>query len=161
MGSAEISDDDALLEGFKSSIEPLTFGEQLDEWCYYYMSIGVPYDVFWYGDYCCLKYYESTYRLTKRMKNEMLWLQGMYNYEAFGTTISRAFDKRSKAEYSKKPYEIVEKTEREKKLEIEEKQKRVIRNLNRLAEEWSKNHAKDSRTDNRDNEQRKQGEDKP
>lgn len=153
MGSEEISDDDSLLDGFKSSIEPLTFGEQLDEWCAYYMSIGVPYDEFWYGDYCKLKYYENTYRLTKKMKNELLWLQGMYDYEAFSVTLARAFDKHSKADYSKKPYEIVEKTEREKQLEIEEKQKTIIRNLNRIAAEWEKRNAEDSGTDNRDNQQ--------
>lgn len=154
MENSEEIDDDLLLQNFKSSIEPLTLSEQLDEWCAYYMSIGVSFDTFWDGDPCQLKYYVSTYRLKKKMQNELLWLQGMYNYDAFGTVLSNAFrSKGSKAaNYTEKPYDVVEKTDREKQIEIEEQQKRVISNLNRLAQEWERTHGKDSTVRDRNNE---------
>lgn len=155
MGSSEI--DSLLPEGYKSSIEPLTLAEQLDEWCAFYMAIGVPYEEFWYGDYCRLKYYVESHNYKKKMQNEMLWLQGMYDFDAFGTVMSRfgasLSGKRSKAQYAQKPYDVVEKSEREKALEIEEKRKRVIANLSAVANAWkAKKDAEDSRTDNRDKE---------
>lgn len=138
MGSSEV--DSLLPDNYKSSVEALPFDEQLDEWCAFYMSIGVPYDVFWYGDYCQLKYYVDTYNLKKRMNNEMLWLQGMYNYEGFASVMAQfgagLSGKRTKSTYTEKPYEIVEKSEREKAIEAEEKRKRVIANLNAVANAW-------------------------
>ena len=53
--------------------------EQLDQLCIYYMSLGVPYDEFWYGDYCALKYYEEAYLKKRKIHNEEFWMQGMYN----------------------------------------------------------------------------------
>ena len=151
MGSSEV--EQLLPDGYVSQVEPLTLGEQLDEWCAFYMAIGVPYEEFWYGDYCRLKYYVESYIQKKKMDNEMLWLQGMYNYQAFSTVMD-AFGaglsgKRTKSKYAEKPYDIVEKTEREKAIEIEEKRKRVIANLNAIANAWkAKKDAEDSRINN-------------
>lgn len=149
MGSGEV---DPLPDGFQSRLKPLTFGEQLDEWCAYYMAIGVTYDEFWYGDYCRLKYYVERFRIQKKTLNEMLWLMGAYNYEGHGIVLANAFSKHSNLKYPEKPYDVVEKTEREKEIEKEEKLKKVIANLNRLKKDWDEHHAEDSRTDNRDKE---------
>ena len=146
MGSEEeLDEDESLLENFKSSLKPLTLAEQLDEWCAYYMSIGVPYEEFWYGDACKLKYYVEAYRLKKKMANEKLWLQGMYNYEAFSVTLANGFkDKKSGKtyKYTEKPYDVVPKTEREQAVENEEKRKNIIKSLNALKSAWDKNHRK-------------------
>lgn len=141
MGSEQIDEDDSLLENFKSSIEPLTLAEQLDEWCAYYMSIGVPYDEFWYGDACKLKYYVEAYRLKKKMANEKLWLQGMYNYEAFSVTLANGFkDKKSSKvyKYAEKPYQVVPLTEREQAIEDEKKKKNLIRSLSAIKDAWDR-----------------------
>lgn len=158
MGSEEIEEDDSLLE-FKSSIKPLSLAEQLDEWCAFYMSIGVPYDEFWYGNYCKLKYYVMAHRLKKKMDNEKLWLQGMYNYEAFQVTLANGFkDKKSGKtyKYAEKPYDIVPKSEREEAIENENKKKQIIKSLNAIKSEWERKHNessdKNSRPRNQDNE---------
>lgn len=81
------------------------------------MHYGVPYDVFWNGDYCSFKYYAEVYKLDVERRNQELWMQGMYNYEAFATVMSRTMDKRSKAKYPDKPYRITEMSEDEKEAE--------------------------------------------
>lgn len=151
-GQHDDVDDDPLLANFKSSLEPLTLAEQLDEWCTYYMAIGVPYEEFWYGDYCKLKYYVERHRQELKAKNHELWLQGMYFYEAVGTALARGFTKHSQAKYPDKPYDVVEKTDRELQIEIDERRKAIVRALNKVAEEWNKENGKDSQPDNRDSE---------
>ena len=99
-----------------------SFSDYLDKLCVYWMHYGVPYDVFWNGDYTQLKYYAEAYKLDVERRNQELWLQGMYNYEAFATVMSRMMDKHSKAKYPDKPYRITELSEDEKEAE----NKRVI-----------------------------------
>lgn len=47
------------------------------------MSIGVPYEEFWHGDYCKLKFYLRAWEYKQEQENQRLWLQGLYNYKAF------------------------------------------------------------------------------
>lgn len=120
--------------------EQISLEEQLDKLCVYYMAIGVPYDVFWYGDYCCLKYYEDAYLQKRKIGNENMWIQGMYNYTAHATTLSNAFKKKgSKSqEYLKKPLDIFPKTPDEEKREVEQLRQKVISNLTALKDEWDR-----------------------
>ena len=46
------------------------------------MSIGMSYDEFWNGDVSMVKAYRVAYDLKEKRKNQELWLQGMYFYEA-------------------------------------------------------------------------------
>ena len=46
------------------------------------MSIGMSYDEFWNQDVNMVKAYRKAYELREKRKNEELWLQGMYFYEA-------------------------------------------------------------------------------
>ena len=94
-----------------------SFGDYLDKLCVYWMHYGVPYDTFWNGDFCSFKYYAEAYKLNTERQNQVLWMQGMYNYEAFATVVSRSMDKRSTAKYPDKPYRITEMTEDEKEAE--------------------------------------------
>ena len=87
-----------------SSVKPLSFSEQLENLCEYYMSIGVPYDEFWFGDYCKLKFYEKRYFNQQRQRNYEMWQMGMYVCRAFETVLAHAFNKNSKAEYPKAPF---------------------------------------------------------
>lgn len=157
MEGSEVDDplpsEDGELTEFKSSIAPLTWSEQLDAWASYYMAIGIPYEEFWHGDYCHFKYYVEADRLKRKKSNEKLWLQGMYVYEAFGVTLGNAFG--GNAKYTDKPYDVVEKTEREKEIEIEEAKKRVVANLNEIKRRWdmeNSNAKHDSRPSDKDNE---------
>ena len=91
--------------------------DNLDKLCAYWMHYGVPYDTFWNGDYTCLKYYAEAYKLDIDRKNQELWLQGMYFYDALSVVASKVADKRSQAKYPDKPYRINGLSEDEKEAE--------------------------------------------
>ena len=76
-----------------------SFSDTLDKLCTYYMALGVSYDEFWNGDYTMLKFYVERHKIAVEQKNEELWLQGLYFYEAVCTALSNAFSKGSKAKY--------------------------------------------------------------
>lgn len=48
----------------------------------FYLSIGMTFDQYWNADSTLVTYYRKAYELQRKQKNEMLWLQGMYFYEA-------------------------------------------------------------------------------
>ena len=86
------------------------------------MSLGVPCEEFWDGDYTKLKYYVRQYNVSKERRNEELWLQGIYFYEAISVALARGFSKHSNAKYPDKPHRITPYTEEEEELR---KQKQV------------------------------------
>ena len=48
----------------------------------YYLSIGMTAEQYWDGDPSLAKYYRKSDDLRRKRRNEELWLQGMYIYEA-------------------------------------------------------------------------------
>ena len=46
------------------------------------MSIGMSYDEFWNQDVSMAKAYRKAYELREKRRNQELWMQGMYFYEA-------------------------------------------------------------------------------
>lgn len=85
------SDQVSVRESPSENKEHKTFGEILDELCAFYMSIGVSYDEFWFGDYSRLKYYLEAWKMKQEREfedaNEKLYLAGLYNYTAFSSVI--------------------------------------------------------------------------
>lgn len=105
------------------------FSDMLDKMCAYWMLYGVPYDVFWDGDYTQLKYYLEKHKLEVEQRNQELWMQGLYVYEAVSAALSRAFEKHSKAQYPDKPHRLTPLSEEEKE---EEKKRKVEEFRNQL-----------------------------
>ena len=60
----------------------ITYTEKFYEAFPYYLSIGMTYDQYWNGDCTLPKYYRKADGIRKERRNEELWLQGMYIYEA-------------------------------------------------------------------------------
>lgn len=89
----------------------------LDKSCAYYMHMGVSYDDYWNGDYTMLKYKAEEYQIAKEARNEELWLQGLYFYDAFNVVMHNAFSKGEKKQYIDKPIRITPMTEVEKENE--------------------------------------------
>lgn len=122
---------------------PTPFGDMLDKLCAYYMAIGVPCDEFWNGDYTRLKYYEETHRIKTELRNQELWLQGFYFYEAVSIAIGNAFRKKGQpaSEYPKEPHRITPLSEDEKEAE----KKKIVENfraqLNAMDKKFSAKHA--------------------
>ena len=93
------------------------------------MSIGMSYDEFWNGDVSMVKAYRKAYELQEKRRNQELWLQGMYFYEALcdASPLFRFSMKKGIVRpepYLKEPYpitsaELQEREEREAKLREE------------------------------------------
>lgn len=84
----------------ESRPSPLCYDKTFDEYCAYYMSIGMSYDDYWDGDCCKAKYYREMDKLIKKRRNEELWLQGLYIYNIL-INVSPVFNPLSTR---KKPY---------------------------------------------------------
>lgn len=102
-------------EKSNSDLTPLfsTYTEQFNKVFPFYLAIGMSYDQFWNEDCLLTKYYREAYELKKKLKNEELWLQGMYFYEALCdvSPVLHAFAKKGTKpiKYPSEPYPLNEK----------------------------------------------------
>ena len=102
-----------------------SFSDVFEQLCPYYMSIGMSYDEFWNGDVSMVKAYRKANELRDRRRNQDLWLQGRYFYDAlcaasplYRFTMKKGLIKPEP--YTQEPYpvtyaELREKEEREAK----------------------------------------------
>lgn len=84
------------------------------------------YEQYWDGDPTLTKYYRKADEIRKERRNEELWLQGMYMYEALCdvSPVLHAFAKKGTKPqpFAEKPYAI---TESQRKREIEERERKI------------------------------------
>ena len=113
----------------------LTYTEQFYEALPYYLSIGMTYEQFWNDDPMLAKYFREADEIRVERKNQELWLQGLYVYEALcdASPLMNAMAKKgTKARpYPQKPYAI---TEKQRKREAEEKEKQIALKGKRMLE---------------------------
>lgn len=65
-----------------SPASPLTFTEQFEAQCPFYLSIGMTYDEYWYGSADRVIYYRKAYKMKQKRNNDLAWLNGRYVYDA-------------------------------------------------------------------------------
>ena len=91
----------------------------------FYLSIGMTPDQYWDGDPTLAKYYRKAHELQRKRRNEDLWLQGMYIYEALCdvSPILQAFAKRGTKPhpYTDRPYSITSEDREEERKLIEQR----------------------------------------
>ena len=109
-----------------NSPSSFTYTEKFYELFPYYLSIGMSYEQYWDGDCTLPKYYRKAEELRNEKRNQELWLQGMYIYEALCdvSPVLHAFAKKGTkpTPYSDKPYPL---TRKQANREAEEKQRRI------------------------------------
>ena len=113
----------------KSKVESTPLTKLFEHECPYYMSYGMSYDEFWYGEPYLVKFYREAYKLKMRYDDVFMWKQGMYIYEALCdvSPILHAFSKKGAKplQYRARPMseELKEnKTEKEKEIEVKNEQ---------------------------------------
>lgn len=123
-----------------------TYNETFEECFPYYLAIGMTFDQYWNGDCTLTIAYRKADELRRNRKNEELWLQGLYIYEALCdvSPVLHAFAKKGvkPQEYANKPYPITEKQLRDERIAKEkarmEKGKRYMETmLNKIHKERS------------------------
>ena len=112
--------------GLNSSLPHFTYTEKFYEMFPYYLSIGMTPEQYWDGDCTLVKYYRKAEELRNDRRNQELWLQGMYIYEALCdvSPVLHSFAKKGTKPipYSSKPYSI---TEKQRAKDEEEKQRKI------------------------------------
>ena len=96
---------------------PAAFAKYIDGELPVYMAMGMTPDEYWNGDPALLKAYRKMDEIKRERENEMLWLQGMYIYEAIGdlAPILHAFAKKGREAkpYAERPYPITKRLKKE------------------------------------------------
>lgn len=105
-----------------------SIAEILDEYCPFYMAIGMTYEEYWDGPAELTKFYREAHKIKKDIQNEQLWLQGRYMYETILRLIPvfNPFAQTEISPYIEQPFAIT-------KEEIEKRQKEeAIRNMENM-----------------------------
>lgn len=101
-----------------------TYTQQFEENFPYYLAIGMTEEQYWDGDPQLAKSYRKAEEIRNEKKNQEMWLQGLYIYEALCDAAPLFHDlakKGTKAhKYTEKPYAIT-KSAREQEAEAKEK----------------------------------------
>lgn len=136
----------------------ITYTEQFYENFPFYLSIGMTYDQYWNDDCTLTKYYRKAHEIKNARKNQELWLQGMYIYDALCkvSPILHAFAKSgTKPEpYPTKPYpvtkeEVKETTEQRRKADRQKAKASFMNWANQLKLPSAKEDVKKNGTNNR------------
>lgn len=112
-----------------------TFNEQFP----FYLSIGMTAEQYWDDDCTLVKHYRKAYELQNRRKNQELWLQGMYIYEALcnASPLLNPFSKEKKPlPYPDRPYPLT----KEDAIKEEKERKAIkMRQMKAQFEAWAAN----------------------
>ena len=93
---------------------PPSYTEIFERQFPFYLSIGMTYDQYWNDDCLLVKYYRKAHELANDRRNQELWLQGMYIYDALCCT-APVLHGAKPTPYPEKPYPITrEEIEQEK-----------------------------------------------
>lgn len=112
--------------------------DQFNEIEPYYLSIGMTHEQFWDDDPWLVDVYRRAHNLRIEARNQELWLQGLYIYDAFNTVMAnfgRSLSKNKSGKedkYIEKPIRITPLTDEEKKLKEKEERRKVIAHFTRL-----------------------------
>ena len=98
--------------------------------------MGMSYDEFWYGPPSLVRAYRKAYDMERHRRNEEMWLQGRYIFEALRCAPllvgfpEKGYKPPSGAGYPEMPYPLSEKEAQEREIEREnENTKRFIAQL--------------------------------
>lgn len=103
--------------GVKSNEKLFSYTKVFEEMCPFFMAIGMSYEEYWNEDCWIASYYLKAYKIKREQQNEILWLQGVYIYEALCdvSPVLHAFSKKGTkpSPYPKEPYDLFKKKEKE------------------------------------------------
>lgn len=126
-----------LISEEKSIVESTPLTKLFEKSCPIYMSYGMSYNQFWYGDAYIVSFYRDAHKLKLQQDDEKNWMQGMYVYEAIldCSPVLHAFSKKGTKPlpYCNKPFlndKFIEKTKVEKEKEIENERLKFMVQMN-------------------------------
>jgi len=108
----------------------------------YYLSIGMTYDQYWECNPYLVEDYRKAHKLQIEQRNQELWLQGLYIYDAFGVVLANAFSSKGskKQSYIEKPIELFKKKEIDDEAVASAEKEKLIAKLNLWKANWDLAH---------------------
>ena len=109
--------------------------KQLYEHFPFYLAMGMTYDQYWNEDCTLVKFYREAHKIKNKQRNQELWLQGLYIYEALCdvSPVLHAFAKKGTkpTPYPSAPYpttknEIIENKNHQKILQFDKMKSKMI-----------------------------------
>lgn len=114
------------------------------------MALGMSYSEYWFGLPSLTKHYYNAHQFKIKQRNEELWLQGAYFYDAlsaglaaFGHALGGGKGAKPKG-YMQKPFDIGEKSKEEKERLAKEEREKAIRSLNAWKTAWEQRYGSNS-----------------
>ena len=120
-----------MVGGDVTPTKKLSYTEIFESECPFFMAIGMTYHEFWFEDSYLVRYYREAHNYKRKIRNEEMWVEGMYIAKAVGCALS------DKNKYPEKPIDIFPKTAREKQAEIEANRQKAIDFFTNLKNKWS------------------------
>lgn len=120
------------------STSPKDIIDYLNNLFAYALSLGMTYNQYWYEDPKLINAYIKAEEIRQRKRNNEMWLQGAYIYQAVGSLapVFNPFSKEHKAKpYLKQPIPI---TEEEREQAQREKELKFIRYLDSIVDAQNK-----------------------
>ncbi len=126
----------------KSEVEAISYTQAFRKACPIFMFYGLSYDDFWHSDPFKAKYQLQKFRLELKHKDELMWEQGMYIYEAIlqCSPILHPFSKATNPlPYTEQPHLVkLEQDEKDRQQEIENERLKAqiwVQNMARIFQE--------------------------
>lgn len=139
MGNGGVSEPQPLTGGEDEEPPPVSYKKLFLEHLPFYLSIGMTADEYWHGDPELARYYRKAEELRMKKKNDELWLQGLYIYNAL-CSVSPVLHAFAKPGTKVHPYmdEPIPRTYKEIK-EYEERQARKrMERMKAIVSAWAK-----------------------
>ena len=132
------------LKSKNKSVESISLTTLFEKMCPIYMSYGMSYDEYWYESPYRVKFYREAYELKQKQKDEQMWVQGMYIYEALCevSPVLHAFSKSGTKPlpYARKPYlsdMTIDKEDEKRKKQQQIENERLIAQIH--FQNWARN----------------------
>lgn len=102
------------------------------------------YEQYWYDDPYLVRVYKRAYDIKKQEQNQILWLQGLYNFNAFATVIGNfgaaMAGKKGDASYLKEPLDIFPKTLSDQEIKAQKERQKIIDYFTEMKKGWDLTH---------------------
>lgn len=124
-------------DGERPNSVSFSFTEIFERYFPYYLSIGMTPEQYWNGDCTLVRYYREAHLLKIQEKNQELWLQGKYFYDALCgvAPVLHAFAKNGTQPipYMEEPYPI---TAEEVQARKEREEKKKFEKMKQMTMTW-------------------------
>lgn len=131
MGSELLTDSDEneKNEGISDEDIPNFISKMLDDCFPFYLSIGMTSEEYWEGDPSLVKAYRKAYEIKRDRKNQEMWMQGRYIYDAMArmAPLYNVWKPKEPTPYPNEPYPLTEKEVEERMLREERKRQEDIK----------------------------------